>query len=45
MFIEMDLPSAITGLLIATSGNSHADDEARGEQTKVHEGILQALSV
>jgi hypothetical protein len=35
----------LRGLLIATSRKSHAEDEARGEQTKVHEGILQALSV
>jgi hypothetical protein len=41
VFIEMDFRVRLRGVLSAVSSKSYADDEARGEQTKVHEGILQ----
>jgi hypothetical protein len=41
VFIELTFFVRLRGLLSATSSKSHADDEVRGEQTNVHEGILQ----
>lgn len=35
----------LRGLLSAAGGESNADDEAKDEQTKVHEGVLKVLTV
>lgn len=35
----------LRGLLSAAGGESHADGEAKDEQTKVHEGVLKVLTV